>query len=101
MWSRKVVEIFDGFGGMEQLKTATDALSISIALAINKVKPQNILFLSREIANRLMCDLDSEMGLNSRYHTDRKNIINSYNYDQYAKYMSPKLYQIITLLQKA
>ena len=101
MWSRKVVEIFDGFGGMEELKTATDALSISIALAINKVKPQNILFLSREIANRLMCNLDSEMGLNSRYHTDRKNIINSYNSDQYAKYVSPKLYQIITLLQKA
>jgi len=102
MWSRKIVEIFDGFGGMEELKTATDHLSISISSVIYKVKPQNILFLPREIANRLLCPLDSEKigGLNNRYHTDRKNIIDSYKSDQYNKYVSSKLNQIVSLLQK-
>ena len=73
-----------------------------IALAINKVKPQNILFLPREIANRLLCPLDNEKigGLNNRYHTDRKNIIDSYKSDQYNKYVSSKLNQMVSLLQK-
>lgn len=81
MWSKKIIELCDGFGPV----FSTDAWSNSISLFLRSVMPNNLIIHDIGL-ERILCHLDHSD--NIRFNTDRKNMrdfINSVEYSIHVK----------------
>ena len=76
MWSRKIIELCNGFGPTY----ATDAWSVAVNEYIGKIFPQNVITMPIYVSRR-GCKLDDDA--NIRWHTDRAEMQKFINSPQY------------------